>query len=126
VLWAAVGFATLSVGGRLVWARGADALDVLGALLLAGGLTATVLPRSTTPATVRQPAAAPPVVPELSAREREVLALVAEGRTNREIGVRLGISPVTARNHVSRILTKLDLDNRTQAATWLARSRVEG
>jgi DNA-binding NarL/FixJ family response regulator len=58
--------------------------------------------------------------PELSAREREVLELVANGLTNREIAEVLFISPVTARNHVSRILTKLGLDNRTQAATWLS------
>lgn len=47
-----------------------------------------------------------------------MLALVAEGLTNRQIAERLVISPVTARNHVSRILTKLDLENRTQAAAW--------
>ena len=41
--------------------------------------------------------------------------------TNRQIAERLVISPVTARNHVSRILTKLGMENRTQAATWLAR-----
>ena len=61
----------------------------------------------------------------LSEREREVLALVARGLTNRQIAEQLFISPVTARNHVSRILTKLGLENRTQAATWLTRSRVE-
>jgi non-specific serine/threonine protein kinase len=56
----------------------------------------------------------------LSRREREVLALVAEGLTNRQIAERLVISPVTARNHVSSILTKLGMENRTQAAAWLA------
>ena len=57
----------------------------------------------------------------LSAREREVLGLVSQGLTNRQIADQLFISPITARNHVSRILTKLGLENRTQAATWLAR-----
>jgi DNA-binding NarL/FixJ family response regulator len=48
----------------------------------------------------------------LTDREREVLALVAEGLTNEEIANRLYLSPATARTHVSRILTKLDARNR--------------
>jgi DNA-binding NarL/FixJ family response regulator len=51
---------------------------------------------------------------ELTAREREVMALVAEGLTNAEIGERLFMSPATARTHVSRILTKLGARDRTQ------------
>jgi DNA-binding NarL/FixJ family response regulator len=50
----------------------------------------------------------------LTEREREVLALVAEGLTNEEIGDRLFLSPATARTHVSRILAKLDARNRAQ------------
>ena len=57
-----------------------------------------------------------PMRPALSEREHEVLALIAEGLTNAEIAERLFISPVTARNHVSNILTKLRVTNRTQAA----------
>ena len=52
----------------------------------------------------------------LTARELEVLALVSEGLTNRVIAERLFISPRTAGLHVSHILAKLDVDNRTQAA----------
>jgi DNA-binding NarL/FixJ family response regulator len=51
---------------------------------------------------------------ELTMREREVMALVAEGLTNAEIGERLFMSPATARTHVSRILTKLGARDRTQ------------
>jgi DNA-binding NarL/FixJ family response regulator len=58
--------------------------------------------------------AAPPL-PELSAREQEVLALLAEGLTNIEIGTRLFISPITVRNHVSRILAKLQVRDRREA-----------
>jgi DNA-binding NarL/FixJ family response regulator len=56
----------------------------------------------------------------LSAREREVLALVADGLTNKQIAGQLVISENTARNHVSRILDKLDLSSRSQAATFAA------
>ena len=52
----------------------------------------------------------------LTDREREVLALVAEGRTNRQIAESLFISAKTASVHVSNILTKLDVANRGEAA----------
>lgn len=52
----------------------------------------------------------------LSAREIEVLQLVRDGRTNQEIGHMLNISPLTAKNHVHRILRKLNVSNRAQAA----------
>ena len=52
----------------------------------------------------------------LTPRERDVLALVAEGRTNREIGERLFMAEKTASVHVSRILAKLDVRSRTEAA----------
>jgi DNA-binding CsgD family transcriptional regulator len=52
----------------------------------------------------------------LSGREREVLALVAEGRTNREIGERLFISQKTVGVHVGNILSKLEVSGRVEAA----------
>ena len=52
----------------------------------------------------------------LTPRERQVLALVAEGRTNREIGAPLFMAEKTASVHVSRILSKLDVRSRTEAA----------
>jgi DNA-binding NarL/FixJ family response regulator len=52
----------------------------------------------------------------LTAREREILALVAQGHSNRDVADRLGISERTARTHVSNVLTKLQLASRTQAA----------
>jgi DNA-binding NarL/FixJ family response regulator len=57
----------------------------------------------------------PTDLPELSARETEVLELLAEGLTNNEIGARLFISPITVRNHVSRILAKLQVRDRREA-----------
>jgi DNA-binding CsgD family transcriptional regulator len=56
-----------------------------------------------------------PVLAALSPREREVMEYVARGLTNSEIAAALVISPITVRNHVSSILTKLGVSNRTQA-----------
>jgi DNA-binding NarL/FixJ family response regulator len=52
----------------------------------------------------------------LTPRERQVLALLADGRTNREIGQSLYMAEKTASVHVSRILSKLDVRSRTEAA----------
>jgi DNA-binding NarL/FixJ family response regulator len=52
----------------------------------------------------------------LSVREREVLRHLAEGRTDREIGEQLGISPRTVETHVGSILHKLGVRNRAEAA----------
>ncbi len=57
----------------------------------------------------------------LSKREREVLRLLVEGKTNQEIATALFISPHTVTNHVTSILTKLNLESRTAAATYALR-----
>jgi DNA-binding NarL/FixJ family response regulator len=57
----------------------------------------------------------------LTPRETEVLRLVAEGRSNRAIADVLSLSERTVENHVLHILTKLNLDSRTAAATWAVR-----
>jgi DNA-binding NarL/FixJ family response regulator len=57
----------------------------------------------------------------LTPREREILRLVAQGQSNRDIARALVISERTARTHVSNILSKLDLISRTQAALWAIR-----
>jgi DNA-binding NarL/FixJ family response regulator len=57
-----------------------------------------------------------PAIDTLTARERDVLAQIASGATNRQIARLLGISERTARTHVSSILAKLGLASRTQAA----------
>ncbi|MGP4113763.1 response regulator [Streptomyces sp. 4N509B] len=60
----------------------------------------------------------------LTEREREVLALIARGRSNREIARTLVLSEKTVKTHVSNILMKLDLSDRTQAALWAVRHGV--
>jgi DNA-binding NarL/FixJ family response regulator len=62
----------------------------------------------------------------LTEREREVLSLIADGRSNREIARALVLSEKTVKTHVSNILMKLDLADRTQAALWAVRHGVTG
>ena len=66
-----------------------------------------------------------PVEP-LTAREIEVLQLVARGAANKEIAYELSITERTARTHVSNILGKLGLASRTQAALWAVEHRMIG
>jgi DNA-binding NarL/FixJ family response regulator len=80
---------------------------------VAGAVVESV--RASRPAPPRRP------LPELSTREREVLALLAQGSDNAEIARRLFLSPSTVKNHVSKLLDKLGVDNRVQAATFAAR-----
>jgi DNA-binding NarL/FixJ family response regulator len=54
----------------------------------------------------------------LTDREREVVALIAAGKSNREIGAELYISPATAARHVANILAKLGYASRSQVAVW--------
>jgi DNA-binding CsgD family transcriptional regulator len=106
----------------LLWAL----LVLLHYLYAAGRLSLPSWPPTAGPAPAgEQPAAAVPARPhqpdhraldQLTAREREVLALVADGCANKEIARRLSISERTARTHVSNILRKLELSSRTQAA----------
>ncbi|MFE0379794.1 response regulator [Streptomyces inhibens] len=60
----------------------------------------------------------------LTDREREVLCLIADGRSNREIARALVLSEKTVKTHVSNILMKLDLADRTQAALWAVRHGI--
>ena len=61
----------------------------------------------------------------LTDRERKMLALIAEGYTNRAIGDVLHLSEKTVRNHVSQLLRKLGFQRRSQAAAWAGQRRLE-
>ncbi|EGG43314.1 MULTISPECIES: response regulator [Streptomyces] len=58
----------------------------------------------------------PEALPGLTDREREILALIGEGLTNRQIGQRLYLAEKTVKNHISRLLAKLGVERRIQAA----------
>jgi two-component system response regulator DevR len=62
---------------------------------------------------------------DLSAQEMQILARIAEGETNREIGSAIQLSEKTVRNYVSIMLGKLGLTSRAQAAAYAARHRIE-
>lgn len=68
------------------------------------------------PATPTQPTELPPELMKLTAREREVLSLIVAGASNREIAEALYISERTVRNHITHILSQLNVRDRTQAA----------
>jgi len=67
---------------------------------------------------------APPKPPPLTARERDILRLLAQGRANSAIAAELYISPATVKTHVARLLGKLKLDNRVQAAVFAVRHGI--
>ncbi len=64
------------------------------------------------------------LVESLSEREREILAHIAQGETNREIAASLGLSEKTVRNYVSLLLQKLNLSNRAEAAAFAVRHGI--
>lgn len=62
-----------------------------------------------------------PKLDELTEREREILHLLTQGLSNKEIGLQLALSPHTVKVHLHRILEKLDLRSRVEAAAWAVR-----
>jgi two-component system response regulator DevR len=64
----------------------------------------------------QQPEEEPDELRDLTDREREILALIGEGLTNRQIGRRLFLAEKTVKNHISRLLAKLGVERRIQAA----------
>jgi two-component system response regulator DevR len=106
--------------------RGTDLVEAVqrvaqGQSLLDPAVTARVLTR------LREgPPGTDPRWEALSERERAVLALIADGLSNREIGARLFLAEKTVKNHVSRLLAKLQMQRRTQIAVFGAAMREQG
>ncbi|MEU3464705.1 response regulator transcription factor [Streptomyces sp. NPDC006733] len=99
--------------------RPADLLNAIrtvaaGDALLSPGPTARLIARVLRLPDRPPPGPAPTGLPGLSDREREVLTLVGRGLNNTEIGEALGLSPLTAKTHVSRIMGKLAARDRAQ------------
>ena len=110
-------FSALRAGARGYLLKGADQEQIRAAIQAAARgeiIFGTAAGRPHAHLLHRRPAP-PPVFPQLTDREREVLDLVAQGRANPAIAAKLGLSEKTIRNHVSNILTKLQVADRAQA-----------
>lgn len=117
-------FSAIMAGARgyvLKQIRGNELLSSIrrvaaGDQLLDPSVTARVLDR------LRQP---PPAEPDplamLTSQERQILMLIADGLTNRQIGERLYLAEKTVKNYVSSVLAKLGMERRTEAAVFAAR-----
>lgn len=120
-------FAALRAGARGYLLKGAPKAEILRALRAVVSGEAifgpTIAKRLMSYFAAPRPSAPPEAFPELTDREREILALVAKHQTNPEIARRLHLTPKTVRNHVSNIFAKLQVADRAQA---IIRAREAG
>ena len=120
-------FAAMRAGARGYVLKGADAEEVLKVVRAVAAGEAHFGPEIARRLMgfFSAPKPAPPLeaFPELTAREVEVLDLMAKGRANAEIARQLYVSPKTVRNHISNIFTKLQIADRSQA---IVRAREVG
>lgn len=120
-------FAAMRAGARGYVVKGADTEDVLRALesvargdaVFGPAVASRVLSYLTRPLSARDPV----LFPELTEREREVLELLARGRSNNQIAGELFVAPKTVRNQVSSIFAKLQVSDRAEA---IVRARRAG
>ena len=119
-------FAAVRAGARGYLLKGADQEEVLRAITTVASGSAVfgpALARRITEFFAAGPSGPETAFPQLTAREREVLGLVAAGRSNGQIAAALHLSPKTVRNNVSNVLTKLQVTDRAQA---IVRAREAG
>ncbi len=120
-------FRAMRAGARGYLLKGANYKEMLRAIAAVGNgeaiFSPTVAVRLMDYFAGIRPATQPQVFPELSDREHEILDLIAQGHKNPQIAKRLYLSPKTVRNHVSNILSKLQVADRTQA---IIRAREAG
>jgi len=118
--------AALQAGASGYILKDSDADDVAAAVRAAhrGEVQIDALVARRLMSSIRHRAEGDHRVSELTSRELDVLRLVAAGKPNKQIAAELTISERTARTHVSRILRKLRLSSRTQAALWAVREGV--
>ncbi|MFI1394916.1 response regulator [Streptomyces sp. NPDC020681] len=118
-------FGALRAGAAGFLLKNTDARDLLAAVrtvaggegLIAPAVTRRLIAEFASPTPVRSPDAPDPAILDvLTRREREVLSCLGEGLSNAEIAVRLSMADATVKTHVSRLLAKLELRSRVQAA----------
>jgi len=117
--------AAIAAGARGFITKDASREELIGALdqVLAGGVAFPLgLMRRAASLSDRSPAFR--ALERLTPREREVLDALADGATNKEIAARLGISPGTVKTHVERLIGKLGVRDRTQAAILAVEHRA--
>ncbi|NVK19695.1 MAG: response regulator transcription factor [Methylocystaceae bacterium] len=102
---------------KLVLSGGSYVPPVLGGMETEHNFSSAVTQASTSVATKE-------MFPQLTRRQREVLALLAEGLSNQEIGQRLDLNLSTVKSHVTAILRSLNVENRTQAVLKFQRALV--
>lgn len=116
-------FASIMAGAAGYLLKVVHGNDLVGALrraaagecLLDPAVTARVLDRLRHPTTETNPLSG------LSAQERRILALISDGKTNRQIGAEMYLAEKTVKNYVSRLLAKLGMARRSEAAAYAAR-----
>jgi DNA-binding NarL/FixJ family response regulator len=119
-------FAAMRAGARGYIPKDADADELLRAIRAAAGggtIFGSSVGRRLMPFFAAGGGGSAAAFPELTAREVEILGLIAAGCSNAEIGRRLGIAPKTVRNHVANVLNKLEVADRSQA---IVRAREAG
>lgn len=120
-------FAALRAGARGYLLKGALKAEILravrgvasGEAIFGPAVARRLIQYFSTP----RPTLPPRAFPELTEREQEILALIAQHRTNPEIAKRLGLSPKTVRNNVSNIFSKMQVADRAEA---IVRAREAG
>ncbi|MFI7662949.1 response regulator [Micromonospora parva] len=116
-------FAALRAGASGFLLKDADPADLLHAVAVVARGDALLAPTVTRTLISEFVAGPPPAEPTagrdvLTAREQEIVELVARGLTNDEIAARMVISPLTAKTHVNRAMTKLHCRDRAQLVVW--------
>jgi DNA-binding NarL/FixJ family response regulator len=114
-------YAALRVGAAGYLLKDMPPAELVEAVLEAGRGEARIAPRMASRLLADLGSASVDPLGDLSAREREVLVLLAEGLRNREIAERLVVSEPTVKTHVRHVLEKLRLRNRAEAAAFAAR-----
>ena len=120
-------FAAMRAGARGYVLKGADQDEILKVIRAVASGEAHFGPKIAVRLmsffSAPKPVAPAEAFPELTAREREILDLIATGKNNQEIANNLYLSPKTVRNHISNIFTKLQVADRAQA---IIRAREAG